>query len=362
VNRSARVFFWLYLCAIVYLSLYPLEFALHAKASRLYWVPLVGRRQILDFVLNVFFYAPLGAAAFLSLRRGLLGWILACVVGGLLSWTIEWLQLWSPFRYGNLADFAANTVGAVLGASAAYVAVRSNWFPENLGESGWLSRWRLRSSGALWIILWMLWQLFPFIPALGLPRLTNLVSLSMPWSWRTGIEVFLGFSALRLAIGASPWLWVAYAALPAQAFLVDRPLSPSALIGAGLGWGAAELAGSKGIRWMAMFLPLWLVFEELRPFALATQRNVFAWAPFQSWYEASSAQYYPVLFGKLFLYLSVVWFLRAQRLGWRWAVGIPGLILAGGEYAQQFILGRTPETTDLVVLLAAAVLLALCRD
>jgi hypothetical protein len=104
---------------------------------------------------------------------------------------------------------------------------------------------------------------------------------------------------------------------------------------------------------------MWLVVEEFRPFAIAPQMQPFTWAPFQSWYAGSSLGYYQILFGKLFLYLSVVWGLRERSLGLGWAVGIPAVILAAGEWAQQYLVGRTPESTDVVLLAAAAVLLSL---
>ena len=173
-------------------------------------------------------------------------------------------------------------------------------------------------------------------------------------------EALLEFCLLRLALGRSPWLLVAYLALPAQGLLLDRAWSFSAMLGAGFGWGAAKLVPTSGTRVLAWLLPSFLVFEELRPFEWTNEPTPFSWAPFQSWYETSSGTYYPVLLGKLFLYVAVIWVLRERRLGWRWAVGIPGVILASGEWAQQYIAGRTPESTDLVLLAAGAVLLALC--
>ena len=57
----------------------------------------------------------------------------------------------------------------------------------------------------------------------------------------------------------------------------------------------------------------------------------------------------------------MTWILRQRGASWGWAVGIPAAILAGGEWAQRYIAGRTPESTDLVILAAAAVLLKLSQ-
>lgn len=359
LRSRASIFFLLYFVAVVYLSLYPWEFLLYPKGSRLMWAPIVGRRQILDVVLNTFFYLPLGVAAFLAIRRGWLGWLVAAAVGCGLSASIEWLQLWCDTRYANLTDLAANSLGTLLGASAAWAAVRWRLFPENLAPSRVVSRWRLEPGALLLWVTWMLWQMFPFIPALSFFRLEKLPSTIEPWSWRTAAETAIGFAMLRWAVGHSPWLWVAWGALPAQTFLLDRTLSLSAVAGSVAGWLIAEATGASR-KVLALLLPLWLVFEEFRPFEFEAQKHALAWAPFGTWYEISSIGYYPVLFGKMFLYLAVVWGLRERELGWGWAVGVPAVILAAGEWSQQYIPGRTPETTDVVVLCAAAVLLALC--
>lgn len=355
-HARAKIFFALYCAAIIYLSLYPWEFRHYPKAGLLVWVPITGRRQILDVTLNVLFYVPLGAAGAMALGSRWPAWSAAVLTGCGLSWGIEWLQLWSSTRFGNLTDLMSNSAGTILGATAALAAMRANWFSVGVAGSRAVSGWRLDGTGSLLVSSWMLWQMFPFVPVLALSRLTGMLALLAPWSWREMAAALLGMAVLRTALGRSPWLWVALAALGAQAFLLNRAPAPASVCGAVLGWVIAERMGG---RWLRFSLPAWLAFEELRPFAFSERANGFIWAPFATWYGGSGEAYYPVVFGKFFLYVSVVWSLRER--GWRWAVGVPGVILAVGEWAQQYIVGRTPESTDLVVLAAGAVLLALCR-
>jgi len=356
IHRRALIFFTLYFCAITYLSLYPWEFLLHARANQLLWAPLSSRRQLLDAILNILFYVPLGASGFLLFRPARFAWISAVVAGSALSWTIEWLQLWSPTRFGNLTDLTSNVLGTALGASVAWAA--THWLAESPSARTAASRWRLTPTQTLFVSAWTLWQVFPFIPVISLGRLTNLPTALHAWSWQIFVATFLGFAVLRFALGRSPWLWLSLAALPAQAFLIDRSLSISAVAGAVLGWRIVERASA---RWFGLILPVYLVFEELRPFTFAATASPFAWAPFGSWYEIAASGYYPVIFGKLFLYLSTIWGLRARSAGWLAAVGIPAAILAAGEWLQRYIPGRTPESTDLVLLVSAAVLLGLCE-
>jgi VanZ family protein len=357
-HPRAKVFFCLYLCAIAYLSLFPGQFELHPKADRLFWTPLDGRRPLVDFVLNILFYIPLGISGFLGLQKRSWGWIVAITVGGLLSWTIEWLQLWTPTRFGNLTDLTANVAGTVVGVGLGYVAVRWRLLP----ESSSTSPWHLSSNGWLLLAIWFLWQMFPFVPAISLRRLTDLPGQFGTWSWLTMVETLVGFAALRFALKNSPWVWIAYASLWAQAFVVERTLSPAALLGASVGWAVAQFSGPSGPRSLGIMLPAWLIFEEFRPFTFSASQQSFSWLPFESWYKMSTLGYYPIIFSKLFLYSAVIWSLRGRDMTWVSAVGIPALILIIGEWAQQYIPGRTPESTDVLVLLAAAVLLAMCGE
>lgn len=361
LKPRALVFFGLYVCAIAYLSLYPWQLSTNPGSYSLVWEPVVGRRQILDTVLNVFFYVPLGASLVLAVRPRKLGWILAVLAGCGLSFLIESLQLRALYRHGTWNDFTTNSLGTIAGATAAYVVARSQGRSRRLAKSTArkaISLWSLQPTQTMFLILWILWQAFPFIPAIALSRLTQ---PTVTWSWRTGAEVFLGFTALRAVVGNSPWLLIACAILPAQAFLVDRSLSVTALIGALLGYFAARLVDSRMPAALAFALPVWLAYEEFRPFQFVREPQPFTWAPFDSWFAVvADSSYYPIIFWKLYIYTATVWSLRAS--GWRWlfAVGLPALILSSGEWAQVYLPGRTPETTDVVVLGIGAVLLAIC--
>jgi VanZ family protein len=314
----------------------------------------------MDAALNVLFYVPLGAAGLLSLRRRWLGWSLALVVGCCLSGAVEWIQLWSTTRFGTYTDVFTNSAGTVIGAGVAHAAIRWGWFPGRAGADP-ASRWRLDSHAAPLLGSWIVWQMFPFIPAISLPRLLGLPGLIAPWSWTTLVECLLGFAVLRVSMGRTHWLWVAYAALPAQAFLVNRTLSLAAMSGAALGWIGTEWGQSWVRSKLGWVLPAWLVIEELRPFVL-TQKQAFVWGPFQTWYDGYAGSYYALVFGKLFLYIAVVWSQRERGAGWARAVAVPAVIVVIGEWAQQYLQGRTPESTELVLVLAAGTLMALCSE
>jgi hypothetical protein len=113
------------------------------------------------------------------------------------------------------------------------------------------------------------------------------------------------------------------------------------------------------IRAAGPLLLIWLIFEELRPFQFQSPPHPFSWLPFESWFVGALDSYYGILFGKLFLYTGILWVERHSGIRWIWALFAPAAILAAGESAQRYLPGRTPETTDLVLLASGAVLLYL---
>jgi VanZ family protein len=266
--------------------------------TTLAWIPLVNRGLILDAVLNAVFYMPLGAAAFLTLRRRPSALAAAGALGGLVSFSVEWMQLSIPTRVGNLADFLTNTIGALLGAVVALLAA----------SPPVASRFTVfRPPGPLIVGLWVIWQGFRFL----LPRTLSATDLAQE---SVGLLILL---LLRFR-------------------------------------GMCRIA--------APLLVVWLAFEELRPFRFHGPPQAFGWLPFISWFAGVPESYYGVIFGKLFFYTAIVWILRESKLRWLWAVAIPAFILAAGEGAQRYLPGRTPESTDLALLASGAFLLVCVYD
>lgn len=112
-------------------------------------------------------YAPLGALACLAFRQGAL-WpaIAKAVATGLaLSLALETCQLFIAFRHASVADVAANTAGAFLGALAftdpfnALVTSRLGAWRENEVIAG---NWG--DAGLILVAAWLLAQFNPALP------------------------------------------------------------------------------------------------------------------------------------------------------------------------------------------------------
>ena len=296
MNRRAALFLLLYLAAILYLSLYPWRLVGNSSFRVLGWVPLASRRTILDAFLNVVFYVPLGAAAFVTFRRGVGAFLAALALGIAVSFSVEWAQLSIPTRFGNLTDLFCNSAGTLLGIGVVFAATRP--------PLASILR-ALNSPGVLLVGLWAIWQAFTFVPRYG-----PAIDIS---------HEIVGFIVL--------------------VSLVVRP----------------------HFRIVAILLLIWLALDELRPFRFEAPAQTFWWLPFESWFAGALESYYGTFFGKLFFYTAILWAERGSGLQWIWALVAPGAILFAGELAQRYLPGRTPEITDVFILVAGAVLLRLAE-
>ena len=80
-----------------------------------------------DAIANFLIYVPLGVFASLMSRRAtpLGGMLLALVTGASVSFALETMQWFLPPRYANVVDFAANSLGALVGGMLGAAYTRS---------------------------------------------------------------------------------------------------------------------------------------------------------------------------------------------------------------------------------------------
>jgi hypothetical protein len=211
--------------------------------------------------------------------------------------------------------------------------------------------------GAVLAGLWLLWHGFLLLPVIKHGRFEPFEPAATAF-WSDLVDVFLGFYGLSLALREHPRTARVLALAPAVLFLYP-PAAVARLIVAVLAIAASRIALEKTSR-LAVHsaVILWLIFSELRPFQWSTPRS-FLWLPFEPLFSNPAERYYPVVFGKFFLYTAIVWILRWNGARWAVAAGLPVLVLALGEFAERYLPARTPELTDVVLAAAGAVLLSL---
>ena len=157
---------------IVYASLYPFADWRSQGISPFVFLtaPLPKYWTGFDVAINIAGYAPLGFLLTLAaLRSGHIKWAMVLAVGiaALLSLSMETLQSYLPSRIPSNVDLTLNTVGALLGACAAWA----------LEKTGAMGRWRRArdrwlapdARGAVTLLLlWPVALLFPAAVPMGL--------------------------------------------------------------------------------------------------------------------------------------------------------------------------------------------------
>ena len=185
-HSSARPLALAYAVLVVYGSLYPFDFNWPPgtdllRLLRLPWPPWLIR---FDIATNLLGYLPLGALLCGARLRGgggvraSLFW--AVLAASVLSYTLEVLQSFVPFRVPSLIDWTFNTLGALAGALLA----------AGVDALGWVDRWQAtrerwflrQSAGALALLsLWPVALLFPAPVPLGLGQVGELLREGLLW-------------------------------------------------------------------------------------------------------------------------------------------------------------------------------------
>ena len=168
---------------IIYASLYP--FADWRYQGILPWTflssPLPKYWTGFDVTINVLGYLPLGFLLALSaLRTGRAPYaiVVATLVAGVLSLTMESLQSYLPVRVPSNVDLGLNVAGGWLGALLA-------WAMEKLGIFVHWSRFRARwfvaqaRGGLVMLALWPLALLFPAAVPFGLGQVLERVEAAL---------------------------------------------------------------------------------------------------------------------------------------------------------------------------------------
>jgi VanZ family protein len=315
-----RLLLVLVILGLGYLSLYPFQFTREAHQTGMEWRHLRLDSDWVDIIANFLGYLPLGFLAMAAWRRSGPSAVAAVTLAGaLFSCGIEWAQLYLPTRDSNLWDLTFNTFGTLAGSvlfpASQRIASRFRWnvqFP------------RPDATSCVLILSWILWQAFPFLPALRRYKLREFVALLPVWNFHRVefVDILLAVFALY-AFLASPErksiqcgslvFLIVFPVLLAQSLISTLAFSNVRVMAAFIGLALAMLLWGRQERaqWiiLAAVLCSWLVLRENGAVPLAR-------SPFDAFVR--------ILAGKTFLYfsgLALVW--RAadplQRWKWRWS-------------------------------------------
>lgn len=380
MTRSNGMFGVVLLLAVLisYGSLYPFDFLWHTLSWSEFLAFLFTPDQQTtrgDIVGNVVLFLPYGFAVALSLqgRRAWLGsafWLGS--LGFLLALALQIAQFWVPERVPAIGDawlnLAGIAIGLVIGRQLSHVAHRRML----KGDYGQLHL----SIPLLLILFWLAYRWFPFVPTLDLQNIKDAVKPLLKYpsfepvgifhdamAWLVCFRLVKRTPARRLS-GMTLSL-LALSVLVAEPLFRHNYLSLTNALGLGLAILALpllSLRAAPALLCLGLFLAVGL--SGLMPFHWAEPANEFRWLPFAGFLDGSMWINSQSLMEKSFFYGSLVFLLHDAGSRWRLAGITVAIWLALIEFAQIFLVGRTPEITDplLAVLIAFAMGLSTGHD
>jgi len=160
----------LYAIAIVYASLQPFGDWVEPPPGTPFFLfaGWTSRWLRYDFLLNIIAYSPFGFfVAWLPKRASAVSRVaLGAAVGGVLSLSMESLQMFLPQRVASVTDFVSNTLGALTGAAIGAMLAESPRFRRTMHRrrAQLFLDGHLGDFGLALLALWTIAQINPGIP------------------------------------------------------------------------------------------------------------------------------------------------------------------------------------------------------
>ena len=375
-EQDRRIASWL-LAVIAFLiaygSLFPFRFAAVPGAGA---VELLGglsfaRTTRSDIAANVLMYLPLGACiAWLAATRlgGLAAVVLATAAGAVLSFAIEYAQLYETRRVTSLSDVASNTAGAFAGA---WIALAIAGARRRMHASPLAGHLRHPVATAL-LLSWIGYRLAPFAPVIdpgkwagAFAPLTNLSALTagaafphlLAWLVLAPVCERIAPNRGLLTLAVSMAL-----VLAGRVLFTGLALEPGELAGMAAALAAARplarLAPERAASVLAALLIVQVAIEGLAPFDFQLAQDRFALLPFAESLTQYRAGNLADMFLRCFRDGALVWLLSRSGLKLLAATALGAGLVFAIELLQTWLPGQTAEITDPLLALAAGGLIA----
>jgi len=353
-SRLHRRLFWLVLFLVVYGSLFPFRYQAHTASWADGWQLLRpdANQSRSDLLSNVLLFVPYGLL--LAVPMPLPRRLLALLGGAALALGLQYLQFWFPDRHPSGTDAVLNLLGMALGLGAGQAA------------APWVRRWQPQAlpRQQFWVLatalmgLWLLYRWFPLVPTLDVQNIKNGLKPLLQWRDTSPVDVLRNLAGwlvfLRLSRysllqrwGSWPLAALCVVVVAAEPLFMGNAISAANLAGLALAlalWPWLR-SGPRTLRVIAILLAVSIAVAALRPFAFSWVGG-WLWIPFAGSLGGDPIAAIPPLIEKLYLYGSLVFFVRYLGASHWLSVLTLGAFFLALELAQLALPGRTPEVTD----------------
>ena len=288
----------------------------------------------------------------------------------LLALVLQVLQIYFPPRRPAMADVVWNMLGASVGILA-----------------GWFLRGRIQVRGRAWqnahampvalIALWLAAELLPLVPSLDLQSIKNSVKalLRLDLSpvnilWHAA-GVLVAGSALKAIVGAERTMRLLAVlvaiVLAGKVLVATRVLNASTLVGCAAGyaawiWGWGARRPLRGESLIPLIVLAAYTLKALEPFEVRWTPADFSWVPFGAMLQGEMLINAMVLVTSVFAYAAILGFVHMRK----GAVGAVSVVLAlwvgALEAIQMYIVGRTADITEPLLVLLVGLMLRYVPD
>ena len=404
-SYGIKILWLLFTLFIFYGALIPFDFIFSSqqvinRIENFNWMPFVdadgSRHSIPDIVQNILFFVPFGFLGVLSFEKNkFFAVFIVTFFGFLISFNVEILQLLTRDRNTSVTDLASNTIGAGLGAIAAFILF--GMFSLMMKSASFR-----RAFNNKFYYLFILG--FLVIAASSLQPFDFTLDVSTVWS---GVkDAFAHSTALsgeltdELVVGLRFFLFTVIACLwlrsvnnslwpiagillsasigvcleLAQFIVVSRTPTVQDLfvvvVACTLGGMLVSLVPKKisPLIWLIPLIVLTLIsaaVQTLAPFEMRLQHVAMGMTPFLPYYNASTftaiANFLEIIITYIPIGFMLQYAISSKRSAFLLIIIIVGVIAYSLEYAQGWIAGRYPDITDVIgAILGASVAGSLC--
>lgn len=344
---------------IAYGSLWPFDYVPHPASwgdVRHILVDWPAHLSIISSVSNIILFVPPGVLIPAVSKRFAARAVLF-LASVFFAWILQYFQFWFPVRTPDVSAAVFNVLGLGLGlilhSSATAILKRMQPAAEEFPPL-----WQVPTA---LMGCWILYRWFPLMPSLDLQNVKNALKpllLTPRFDWVAFLHdwvawlIFLRLSRYSAAakIGRYGLGLACVAIVVAEPAFEGKLLSWANVAGvlAAVVAGPVFYRGKTSLFLLVSLQVASLCLSELHPFSF-TAHAKFLWLPFSGMMQGSVVVDLDALIEKTYLYGSLLFLLHYYGVRWRFAILAVSGLLFGLEWLQQYIPGRTPESTDAVL-------------